>query len=59
MRLSDYILKHDEINKSKLCEKANISRPTLENLLNGKPKKLSTIQSICEVLGLDWKEYLD
>ena len=43
-------------SKSKLCKKAKITRPTLDNFLSDEPKQETskeTIIKLCEALGFD------
>lgn len=59
-KLKDYI-HNSKVNKSELCRKAKISRPTLDNLISNDPRytpSLSTIQKVCKALNLSWKDYV-
>lgn len=47
------LVNESKLGKSKIAEVANISRTTLDNALNGADIKISTIESLASVLGVN------
>lgn len=50
--LLNKLVNNSKLGKSQIAEKANISRTTLDNALNGADIKISTIESLADVLGV-------
>lgn len=46
------LVNESKIGKAQIAEKAKISRTTLDNALNGADIKISTIESLADVLGV-------
>lgn len=47
------LVEHSKLNKAQIAERAHISRTTLDNALNGADVKVSTIESLADVLGVN------
>lgn len=50
--LLNKLVNESKLGKSQIAEMANISRTTLDNALNGADIKISTIESLADVLGV-------
>lgn len=53
------IMMSSKLNKIEIASKMKVSRTTLDNLLNGADVKVSTIESLAEVLGVNVAEFFD
>ena len=51
-RLLNKLVNENKMGKAQIAEKAEISRTTLDNALNGADIKISTIESLAKVLGV-------
>lgn len=51
-RLLNSLVEKSKMGKAKIASKANISRTTLDNALNGADLKISTLESLANVLGV-------
>lgn len=51
-RLLNKLVGESKLGKAQVAEQAGISRTTLDNALNGADIKISTIESLSEVLGV-------
>ena len=53
------LIENMTISKRELCNKAGITRPTLDNILSSQhPVRVLTIKKICKALDVDWKDYI-
>lgn len=50
--LLNKLVDDSKLGKAKIAERAKISRTTLDNALNGADMKISTIESLADVLGV-------
>lgn len=50
--LLNKLVNESKLGKAQIAERAKISRTTLDNALNGADIKISTIESLAEVLGV-------
>ena len=57
-RIVDIIVSN-KLSKVDIASKMKVSRTTLDNLLNGADVKVSTIESLAEVLGVNVAEFFD
>jgi len=57
-RIMDIIVSN-KLSKIDIAAKMKVSRTTLDNLLNGADVKVSTIESLAEVLGVSVAEFFD
>ena len=53
------IISSSKLSKVDIASKMKVSRTTLDNLLNGADVKVSTIESLAEVLGVSVSEFFD
>lgn len=53
------IITSNKLSKIDIASKMKVSRTTLDNLLNGADVKVSTIESLAEVLGVSVAEFFD
>lgn len=53
------IIKSNKLSKIDIASKMKVSRTTLDNLLNGADVKISTIESLADVLGVSVSEFFD
>lgn len=53
------IITSNKLSKVEIASKMKVSRTTLDNLLNGADVKVSTIESLAEVLGVNVSEFFD
>lgn len=51
-KLLEKLVNESKLGKTQIAEMARISRTTLDNALNGADIKISTIESLAEVLGV-------
>lgn len=51
-KLLNKLVNESKLGKAQVAEKAGISRTTLDNALNGADIKISTIESLADVLGV-------
>lgn len=51
-KLLENLVNESKLGKTQIAEMARISRTTLDNALNGADIKISTIESLAEVLGV-------
>lgn len=49
------IMQQESITQSELAEKMNISRQAMHHMLKGNDMRLSTVLSILDILGYDFK----
>lgn len=57
-RIVDIIMSN-KLSKVDIASKMKVSRTTLDNLLNGADVKVSTIESLADVLGVNVSEFFD
>lgn len=53
------IITSNKLSKVDIAVKMKVSRTTLDNLLNGADVKVSTIESLADVLGVSVAEFFD
>jgi transcriptional regulator with XRE-family HTH domain len=53
------IITSNKLSKIDIASKMKVSRTTLDNLLNGADVKISTIESLADVLGVSVSEFFD
>lgn len=53
------IIASNKLSKIDIASKMKVSRTTLDNLLNGADVKVSTIESLAEVLGVSVADFFD
>lgn len=58
-RLLNSLVNESKLGKSQIAEMANISRTTLDNALNGADIKISTLESLANVLGVSTGVFFD
>lgn len=46
-------VKNSPLSKLKIAERCGLSRTTLDNILSGADAKISTIESLCNILQID------
>lgn len=51
------IITSNKLSKIDIASKMKVSRTTLDNLLNGADVKVSTVENLAEVLGVDVAEF--
>ena len=51
------IIMSSKLSKIDIASKMKVSRTTLDNLLNGADVKVSTVENLAEVLGVDVAEF--
>lgn len=56
-RIMDIIMSN-KLSKIEIASRMKVSRTTLDNLLNGADVKVSTVENLAEVLGVDVAEFL-
>lgn len=52
------IITSNKLSKIDIASRMKVSRTTLDNLLNGADVKVSTVENLAEVLGVDVAEFL-
>lgn len=53
------IITSNKLSKIEIASKMRVSRTTLDNLLNGADVKVSTIENLAEVLGVNVADFFD
>ena len=53
------IIASNKLSKVDIASKMKVSRTTLDNLLNGADVKVSTIENLADVLGVNVSEFFD
>lgn len=53
------IITSNKLSKIEIASKMKVSRTTLDNLLNGADVKVSTIENLAEVLGVNVADFFD
>lgn len=51
------IITSNKLSKIDIASRMKVSRTTLDNLLNGADVKVSTVENLAEVLGVDVAEF--
>ena len=57
VRKINELISSSKMNKVQIAEKCQISRTTLDNLLSGADVKVSTIEALAKVLGVQVSEF--